>query len=315
MILKRGGSKLYGIPYQGSKSKIIEKIARFFPNADNFYDLFGGGFSVSHYMIENRSKSYKQFHYNELRPGLCELIQDAIDGKYSLNNGYKPEWISRERFLKEKDTNAFIKIIWSFGNNGKGYLFGKDIEQQKRSMHMAVVFNEFDDYIKQKFKIDKWPNDLSITAKRLYLTKRLNRKNRNDLPQLEQFERLQQLEQLEQLERFQQLEQLEHKRIVLTNLDYRSVEIKQNSVIYCDIPYFGTVDYGNSFSHKDFFDWAYNQENPLFISEYKVDDDRFYMLKEINHRTKMSPSDNNAVTERLYGNKIAYDIIQKHLNK
>jgi len=312
LILKRGGSKLYGLPYHGSKSKIIEKIARFFPNADHFYDLFGGGFSVSQYMVENRSKSYKYFHYNELRSGMCELIQDAIDGKYSFANGYKPEWISREKFFTEKETNAYIKIIWSFGNNGETYIFGKEIEQQKRSMHMAVVFNEFDDYIKNTFNIDKWPNDLSITAKRLYLTKHLIRKNRNDLQQLE---RLEQLQQLQQLERLEQLQQLERSKITLTNLDYRSVEIKQNSVIYCDIPYKGTEDYGNSFIHKEFFDWADRQENPLFISEYKVDDDRFYLLKEINHRSTISSFVNNAVTERLYGNKTAYDIIQKHLNK
>ena len=40
----------YGLPYQGSKTKIVEHIAKYFPNADHFYDLFGGGFSVTHYM-------------------------------------------------------------------------------------------------------------------------------------------------------------------------------------------------------------------------------------------------------------------------
>ena len=145
MRLRRGGSIKYGIPYQGSKTKIIDSIARFFPNADHFYDLFGGGFSVSHYLMKHRSKSYKQFHYNEIRPGLCELIRDAIDGKYNYAV-FRPEWISRDRFLKDKDTDPYIKIIWSFGNNGKKYVFGKEIEEKKRSMHMAVVFDEFDEW-------------------------------------------------------------------------------------------------------------------------------------------------------------------------
>lgn len=78
MILKKNKKEQYGITYQGSKTKIVSEIAKFFPNADHFYDLFGGGFSVSHYMILRRSKSYKKFHYNEIRPGLVELIQDAI---------------------------------------------------------------------------------------------------------------------------------------------------------------------------------------------------------------------------------------------
>ncbi len=307
MILIAPEREKYGIPYQGSKTKIIDKIARFFPNADHFYDLFGGGFSVTHYMLENRRKSFKHFHYNEIRPGLCELIKDAIDGKYNYDV-FKPDWISRERFKAEKESNAYIKLLWSFGNDGKYYLFGKDIENQKRSMHQAVVFDEFDQYMKDTFKLDKWPNKLSIQGKRLYLKKICNQ--RIDLEQLErpqQLERLQQLQQLEQLERLQQLE--------LTNLDYKQVKINPNSVIYCDIPYQGTKDYGNTFSHKEFFDWAAEQVNPLFISEYNVSDDRFFLLKEFKHRTTFSSGGNSPVVEKLYGNKIAYDIIQEAIKR
>ena len=303
--LKAGGGEKWGIPYQGSKTKIIDKISKFFPNADNFYDLFGGGFSVSHYMIANRSKSYSNFHYNELRPGLCELIQNAIAGKYNYDV-FKPEWISRERFMAEKESSAYIKIIWSFGNNGDDYLFGKELEQQKRSMHMAVVFDEFDDLFKNGFGIDKWPNHLDITGKRLYLKMQIRalKKDRCDLQRLQQLERHQQVQ---QLERLQQLN--------FTNLDYRLVGIKPNSVIYCDIPYSNTSMYDGDFSHKDFFDWAAAQQNPLFISEYEVKDPRFHLLKEFVHRSTFSNSGNIPVTERLYGNKIAFDIIQSHRAK
>lgn len=286
MQLKPGNNIKYGITYQGSKTKIIEKIARFFPNADHFYDLFGGGFSVSHYMLMHRSKSYKHFHYNELRPGLCELIQDAINGKYNYDV-FKPEWISRERFMREKEQNAYIKIIWSFGNNGEDYLFGKEIEDEKRSMHNAVVFDEFDSNMQNLFGLNKWPNKLSITGKRLYLRRViLNRKG--------------ELEQLQQLE-----------RLHFTNKSYEMVEIKENSVVYCDIPYQGTDDYGNSFNHKVFFDWVDCKSCPVFISEYKVNDPRFYLLKEFQHRTTFSNGKNDPVIERLYGNKIAFDIINK----
>lgn len=303
MILEPGNNIKYGIPYQGSKTKLVERIARFFPNADHFYDLFGGGFSVSHYMMRHRSKSYDSFHYNELRTGMCELIRDAFDGKYNYDV-FKPEWINREKFMAEKESNAYIKIIWSFGNNGDDYLFGKEIESQKRSIHQAVVFDEFDVFMHETFKIDRWPNKLTITGKRLYLRRLIN--SRVDLQRLEQLERL---EQLQQLERLQQLQQLQ-----LTNLDYRDVQIKNNSVIYCDIPYKGTADYGNSFSHSDFFDWADKQTNPLFISEYSVDDQRFYLIKEFNHRSSYSSGRNDPVKERLYGNKLAYEIIKKSRN-
>ena len=133
----------YGIPYMGSKSKICEKVCALFPRAENFYDLFGGGFSVTHFMVKHRFSHYKKFHFNELRSGMTELIKSAIRGDFNYEK-YNPEWVSRERFERDKEEDLFIKIVWSFGNNGKGYLFGKDIEGLKRSMHMAIVFNEFD---------------------------------------------------------------------------------------------------------------------------------------------------------------------------
>lgn len=298
MILKKNDRELWGISYQGSKTKLVEKIARFFPNADHFYDLFGGGFSVSHYMIEMRKKSYKHFHYNELRLGMCELIQDAINGKYNYDV-FKPEWIDRERFMREKESNPYIKILWSFGNDGKSYIFGKDIESDKKSMHMAVVFDEFDDFMFKTFGINKWPNKLTITGKRLYLRRLIGQ--RVELERLQQLERL---EQLQQLERLQQLEQLH-----FTNKDYKDVLIHNNSIIYCDIPYFGTVDYGSTFSHKEFFDWADSQSNPVFISEYNINDKRFTVIKEFSHRTSFASGKNDPVVEKLYGNKAAIDIL------
>ena len=65
----------YGIPYMGSKSKIITKFIGLFPKADNFYDLFGGGFSVTHGMLLHRKNDFKEFHFNELRNGIPELIK------------------------------------------------------------------------------------------------------------------------------------------------------------------------------------------------------------------------------------------------
>jgi site-specific DNA-adenine methylase len=315
--LKVGARINYGISYQGSKTKLIEHIAKFFPNADHFYDLFGGGFSVTHYMLKHRANSYKQFHFNEIRPGICNLIQDAINGKYNYNV-FKPEWISKERFEKEKESSPYIKMIWSFGNNGKDYLFGKDIEQQKRAMHQAVVFDEFNDFMKKTFAIDKWPNHLDIPGKRLYLRmvcRKLEKEQRFlQLQQLEQLERLQRLEQLERLQQLQQLEQPQQfQRLDFTNLDYRKIKIEKSSIIYCDIPYFGTADYGE-FSHKDFFNWADSQTSPVFVSEYSIKDDRFTLLKEFSHRSTFSAAGakNIPVMERLYGNHAATAIIQNY---
>lgn len=310
MIIKKNNREKFGIPYQGSKTAVISEIAMCIPGADNFYDLFGGGFSASHYMMARRKRSFKQFHYNEIIPGMCELISDAINGKFNYKV-FTPEWISRERFFAEKESNAYIKIIWSFGNNGNNYLFGKDIEEQKRQQHMAVVYDDFyPDFIKI-YNFNKWPKGLTITGKRLFL-KEVARRVLRGRCDLEQLERLEQLQQLEQIKRLQQLKRLEQLDVLqLTNLDYREVLIKPKSVIYCDIPYKGTGDYGGEFSHDDFFEWAHKQKTPVFISEYNIADDRFYLLKKIKHRSTFGPGKNTEVCEKLYCNASAKELLDR----
>jgi site-specific DNA-adenine methylase len=297
----------YGIPYMGSKSKIAEEICSIFPKADNFYDLFGGGFSITHCMLKKRKNDFKNFHFNEIRSGICELIQDAINGKYSYDN-FKPEWISREDFLKLKETNPYVKIIWSFGNNGKTYLFGRDIEVYKKSMHQAVVFNEFNDMAKSVFGFDKFKDNFSIKDRILFLRQRvafLNKgKPRGENERLQQLQQLRQLQQLQQLERLQRLE-----RLNFYNMDYKDIPILPNSVIYCDPPYENTGEYdGNlNFDHDEFLNWAHKQENPVFISEYSIDDDRFTLVKKKEKRSMLNPNKEKTLikNEMVYINQVA----------
>jgi hypothetical protein len=84
-------------------------------------------------------------------------------------------------------------------------------------------------------------------------------------------------------------------------------------VIFCDIPYYGKADYGKMFNHDEFFDWADRQKSPVFISEYEIKDDRFFLLKEFEHRSTFSSGGLKSVpvVERLYGNRIANEIIKK----
>ena len=305
----------YGIPYMGSKSIICASLALNFPKADHFYDLFGGGFSMSHYMLKNKSARYKQFHYNEIKADITTLVKKAINGDYNYKV-FKPQWVSREKFFKNLD-DPYIRCCWSFGNNQKSYLFGSDIEPYKKSMHQAVVFGEFDSLASEVLRFDKWPQKISeIKQRRMYLRQLIehyrktkipkilyqfmNEKQLQRLQQLQQLERLQQLEQLGRLGRLQQLEQLH-----ITALDYRRVEIQKNSVVYCDIPYKGTADYG-AFSHADFFDWASSRDFPVFVSEYNIDDKRFQKVYEVSKRSMLS-SDKSVgdKTEKLYWNGVS----------
>ena len=166
-------------------------------------------------------------------------------------------------------------------------------------MHQAVVFDEFDAWFVDTFKMDCFPM-VGITERRLYLKKRIRelKLGRCDL------ERLLQLQQLERLERLQRLQQL---RIDISSLDYRAVQIKQDSIIYCDIPYKGTRQYtSGDFDHDAFYEWANDQDQPVFISEYEIKDDRFFLVDEIEVRSTLSATNKSKkAVERLYCNNAA----------
>ena len=59
------------------------------------------------------------------------------------------------------------------------------------------------------------------------------------------------------------------------NKDYTDLEIPNNSIIYCDIPYQGTKQYSTSkdFNHSNFWQWCRekaNQGHTIFVSEYEA---------------------------------------------
>jgi site-specific DNA-adenine methylase len=109
---------------------------------------------------------------------------------------------------------------------------------------------------------------------------------------------LQQLQQLERLEQLQQLELLEQlEQLHFYASDYREVPIKENSVVYCDIPYKSTASYLDNFNHKEFYDWAASRPFPVFVSEYSIRDDRFKCVYTIDKRSMLS-------ADKTVGNKI-----------
>ena len=303
----------YGIPYKGCKSKYAEQILSYIPSADNFYDLFCGGGAITHCaLLQNRWKNYIM---NDIDKGLSQLFVDAVNGKYKNEK----RWISREEFFKLKDTDAYVRYIWSFGNNGRDYMFSREIEETKRLGHNAVVFGDIEPLEKLLnidlsflLKID----DLSERRKTFCRAmKKLNESEyiqRNQiLERLECLARLQQLQQLQQLEQLQQSQQLQQ--------DYRTVNILPNSVIYCDIPYKGTNGYSNTskknnFDYEAFYDWCERQTNPVFISEYSMPDDRFKCIMEIETISTLSATNNaKKSVERLFIPKSQEDVSIRQL--
>lgn len=66
----------------------------------------------------------------------------------------------------------------------------------------------------------------------------------------------------------------------------------RDTLIYCDIPYFGTTEYKDKFNYENFYNWSrvMSRNNYLYISEYKMPDD-FETVLEIHTKTDMSNKD------------------------
>ena len=126
----------YGAPYMGSKSKIAEDILAILPRGKRFVDLFGGGFAMTHCAM--LFGKYEEFYYNELNPLVVDMIKKAIAGEYKNER----RWIDRETFYNLKDTDGYVKLCWSFGNNGGYYLYAKEIEPWKKALHYARVLGD-----------------------------------------------------------------------------------------------------------------------------------------------------------------------------
>ena len=128
----------YGLPYKGSKNKLAERIVRFLPKRDNLVDLFCGGCAVSHAAL--LMGKYKHIHINDLNWMCPTLFIDALNGKYNDDT----RWISREDFFRLRDTDPYVAVVWSFGNNLRDYLYSQEIEPLKRAIHYAIFFSDYE---------------------------------------------------------------------------------------------------------------------------------------------------------------------------
>ena len=127
----------YGLPYKGSKNKLAERIVRLLPKRTHLIDLFCGGCAVSHAAL--LMGKYEHIHINDINWMCSTLFIDALNGKYNDEN----RWISREDFFRLKDTDPYVAVVWSFGNNMRDYLYSKEIEPLKKAIHYAMFFSDY----------------------------------------------------------------------------------------------------------------------------------------------------------------------------
>ena len=319
----------YGLPYTGSKSRIAHWVIDNLPSGRVLIDAFAGGCAITHRAL--LSQKWQTVIANDINGKYPQLFADAMHGQYR----YEKRWISREDFERLKEKNAFVACCWSFGNNVRNYMYSQAIEPYKRALHYAIVFDDFAPMqelmpevaqaVHDALQGQNNLHDRRITAQNvivktlkritddnyahpviqnnpLYQTIRHTSRNTPSLNGLESLERLERVQILERLERLQSLERLQ-----VTSLSYDEIDIPDCAVVYCDPPYHacnkslydGTA---KAFDHNAFYDWcvSVSKTNPIFISEYSIEDDRFEVVAEKQKMTYMSSKKSFVVTERLY---------------
>ena len=346
----------YGLPYMGSKNRIARDIVEQLPSAEYFVDLFCGGCAVTHAAM--LSGKYKKFIINDISGDMPRLFVDAVNGKYRDEKRV----ISREDFERLKGADAYVRTCWSFGNNGKGYLWNdetagakllackmilsddrnerwqayidfitylqnarKRLEERRANMERyreeygeikGSLREELCKYLAESGKtradIDRILGRNGMAghyfgkSQWAFPTKENYEKIREACPNFPPYDywgqRLQSLESLQRLQSLERLQRLESDLQVFSS-DYQSVEIPHGSVVYCDPPYKGTMEYKDSgFDYLRFYDWLRTRDFPVYVSEYAMPDD-FAAVWSKNKTCSFGASNNQKVKEHLFVHK------------
>ena len=359
----------YGLPYKGSKNKLAERIVRLLPKRTHLVDLFCGGCAVSHAAL--LMGKYEHIHINDINWMCPTLFIDALNGKYNDEN----RWISREDFFRLKDTDPYVAVVWSFGNNLRNYLYSKEIEPLKKAIHYAMFFSDYSlgkelghdlsfidpihdlqkRYLAVKHYFNKlghfqqqsfegaesadaagilqshFPTCLNTNGGGVLRVCSQQKQTKDSIhfgisflgkavkSSLSKKKKYKRPSEMESHERRNTVASLAISRtaapsaqifggqflpITSSVLDYEEVTIPEDSVIYCDIPYESTDGYlekgKKGFDYERFYQWCERQTQPVFISSYQMPEDRFDCIEEFTHRSTLSATANNLVTERIY---------------
>lgn len=332
------------------------------------------------------SGKWKNIYANDLDGRGLRLFLGAANGAYKD----EVRWISREDFFRLKETDPYIAVCWSFGNNLCSYLYSKEIELWKRALHQARVYGDLtafremgidtdgsrSDIVahKEEYKaayirwflarqgweiplaevLEQVKESIAKTSEelRLYLCEALKHsgmtqadvcrmlgnqmaghyfgrsqwlfpteenynKMREAMPlkpygevyglqklkvcldNLQSLDNLQRLQSLERLSKINTLASLDIANLSPSFSDYREVQIPENSVVYCDIPYHNTEGYSLDFNHEEFYEWAKRQTELVVISEYAMPEGFCEVFGRL-HISSLSATSKQHVLEKLF---------------
>ena len=128
----------FGLPYKGSKSAIAKDIIAALPEGNRLVDLFCGGCAITDYAMKKTDK-FNRFLINDIDERNPKTYMRALNGMFRNED----RWISRQDFFKLKETDDYVRLCFSFGNSGKTYMYGPQIEPYKRALHHIVFWKDY----------------------------------------------------------------------------------------------------------------------------------------------------------------------------
>lgn len=304
----------YGIPYMGSKQKLVDKIIPFIlsrhSRTDAFYDLFGGGASAALYTILKHP--HLDVVYNERSQAVGSLVKHIRDG------GTIPfDFVTRAEFGKKYTGDdwyaGLLQTCWTFGNNQKSYLYGLPIQDFKEALAELVITGKGD-----IGWLEKTANDIvrkeygkEVNTKIYLDPKRYKTQYQRRIVLARQIPNIGALQHLARLERLVQIQNMPGISTLGVSIgkSYEEVPIiGVRPILYCDPPYEGTAEYREGgFDHKAFYDWVMAQPYPVYVSSYNVSDPRLKRVKAINTRSLLAAAYSDKPTynyENVYWNGV-----------
>ena len=267
-----------GLPYKGSKSSIAGDIVKKLPPGGKILDACCGGGAVL--MALAMSLKYDKVVGNDLNAATIRLLDAVLINKGQIDYEH-PSPCSRDDFfnsLQRIENGDFDiqdcvnKYCASFGNDGKTYLYGEQIEQYKlitERMLTAPTLSERRKFYRKFFDI--------VT------------KNEDDDGRLQKLEFVQRLQSLERLERLERLD--------IFDIDYSEFDI-----VYFDIPYKGTNKYDFEFDYARFYDLFSSLKIPAFLSEYESPFTEVAEFEKTQLMAASVGSSKSTTKEKLYFN-------------
>lgn len=233
----------WGIPYQGSKSRVAPWVVEHLPRSPVLVDLFAGGCAVTHAALA--SGRFGRVVANDLLEG-PEVFLRACQGDVP-DPADAP---TREEFEARKGDDFALALVYSFGNNRRDYLWSPAIEAVKVPATRMVCGRTLGE---RKAAYNDFMRELRAF---------IEREGRMPDSSPAQDGELQGLQRLQRLQGLQRLE--------VSRLDYRDVEVPAGACVYADPPYRGTncKGYGEAFDFGAFDGWLASVPFMVVVSEY-----------------------------------------------